>query len=258
MCPTIELFMRGTFAVRPPLKAKAMSTWSFDGVLNYLKSDVFEPLETVHESYLIAKTLFLILISSGRRISEITKLSTASFFDRHLKRLRLEWLEGFRPKHYAANFIPDCPSIAELKSPEGEHESLCPVRALTIYLHRMYTWRDSGSPGGTLSPLWMDPVNKNIYTIKDMSNIFIRLIKNYQIANNLDKNIQIGPHNTKKIAGAICMNLGVDLIYLAKIMGFSTTTIMKKNYGGRAPYLSTRCSLPGGIYPRQKPSSSHR
>ena len=151
--------------------------------------------------------------------------------------------------------MPDCPSIGELKSPDGEPESLCPVRALTIYLHRMYKWRDSGSPGGTLSPLWMNPVNKSIYTIKDMSNIFIKLIKDYQVSNNLNENIQIGPHNTKKVVGAICMEHGVDLIYLAKIMGFSSPTIMKKNYGGKAPYLSTRCNLPGGIFPRSKQSS---
>ena len=89
-----------------------------------------------------------------------------------------------------------------------------------------------------------------------MSQIFIKLIKDYQIRNDLDKNIQIGPHNTRKVAGAICMAHGVDLIFLAKVMGFSSPTIMKKNYGGKAPYLSTRCSLPGGIFPRSKPHSS--
>ena len=171
MCPTIELFMRGTFSVRPPLKAKALPTWSFDGVLQYLKSEVFEPLEEVNNSHLIAKTLFLILISSGRRISEIANLSTNSFYDNYLKRLRLEWLEGFKPKHYTANFRPDCPSIGELKMSNGESDLLCPTRALTIYLFRMYKWRDANSPGGTL---WMNPVNKSKYTIVDMSKIFIK------------------------------------------------------------------------------------
>ena len=101
----------------------------------------------------------------------------------------------------------------------------------------------------------MNPTNRSQYTIVDMSKIFIKLINDYQTSHNLDKNIQIGPHNTRKVAGAICMAHGVDLIFLAKIMGFSSPTIMKKNYGGKAPYLSTRCSLPGGIFPRPKPSS---
>ena len=196
-------------------------------------------------------------MSSRRRISEITNLSTNSFYDSFLKRLKLEWLEGFKPKHYTANFRPDCPSIGELRMSNGELDPLCPTRALTIYLSRMYQWRDSNSPGGTLSPLWMNPTNRSQYTIVDMSQIFIKLIKNYQTSKELDKNIQIGPHNSRKIAGAICMAHGVDLILLAKVMGFSSPTIMKKNYGGKAPHLSTRCCLPGGIFPRPKPPSSN-
>ena len=71
-----------------------------------------------------------------------------------------------------------------------------------------------------------------------MSKIFINLINDYQASNSLDTNIQIGPHNTRKVVGAICMAHGVDLIFLAKVMGFSSPTIMKKNYGGKAPHLS--------------------
>jgi len=94
-----------------------------------LANDVFEPLEVVEYSKLIAKTLFLILMSSGRRISEITNLSTNSFYDSFLKRLKIEWLEGFKTKHYTANFRPDCPSIGELKMSNGEPNPLCPTRA---------------------------------------------------------------------------------------------------------------------------------
>ena len=101
----------------------------------------------------------------------------------------------------------------------------------------------------------MNPVNKTNYTISDMSKIFINLINDYQASNRLDTNIQIEPHNTMKVVGAICMAHGVDLIYLAKVMFFFSPTIMKKNYGGKAPYLSTRCNLPGGIFPRTKQSS---
>ena len=46
----------------------------------------------------------------------------------------------------------------------GEPDPLGPMRVLTIYLSRMYEWRDSDSPVGTLSPLWMDPINKTQYT----------------------------------------------------------------------------------------------
>ena len=48
----------------------------------------------------------------------------------------------------------------------GEPDPLGPMRVLKIYLSRMYEWRDSDSPVGTLSPLRMDPTNKT--TIVDM------------------------------------------------------------------------------------------
>ena len=128
-----ERYIFGTTTI----ESQALPMWSFDGVFQYLKSDIFEPLEVVEYFKLIAKTLFLILMSSRRRISEITNLSTNSFYDSFLKRLKLEWLEGFKPKHYTANFRPDCPSI-ELKMSNGELDPLCPTRALTIYLSRMY------------------------------------------------------------------------------------------------------------------------
>ena len=120
----------------------------------------------------------------------------------------------------------------------------------------MYEWRETDSPDGTLSPLWMNPTNGSKCIIVVMLQIFIKLIKNYQTSYELDKNIQIGPHNSRKIAGAICMAHGVDLILLAKVMDFSSSTIMKENYSGKTPHLSTRCSLPGGIYPRQNPPSN--
>ena len=99
----------------------------------------------------------------------------------------------------------------------------------------------------------MNPIDKSFFSIADMSKIFNKLITDYMDYNQLDKNIKLGPHGTRKVAGAICMAHGVDLIYLARIMGFSSPTIMKKNYGGRAPHLSERCSLPGGIYPLSSP-----
>ena len=91
----------------------------------------------------------------------------------------------------------------------------------------MYTWRDANSPGGSLSPLWMNPVDKSIFTISDMSKIFINLINDYQASNRLDTNIQIGPHNTR-VRELFCINHGVDLIYFAKVINVSSPTIMKK------------------------------
>ena len=67
--------MRGIFNFNPPLKTKEMPRWSLDLILSYLKSENFEPLEEINDYLLTQKTLFLILLASGRRNGDITNLS---------------------------------------------------------------------------------------------------------------------------------------------------------------------------------------
>ena len=67
--------MRGIFNFNPPLKTKEMPRWSLDLILSYLESENFEPLEEINDYLLTQKTLFLILLASGRRNGDITNLS---------------------------------------------------------------------------------------------------------------------------------------------------------------------------------------
>ncbi|CAL4136943.1 unnamed protein product, partial [Meganyctiphanes norvegica] len=41
-----DLFLRGAFNFRPPLRAKSMPCWSLNGLLSFLSCAVFEPLES--------------------------------------------------------------------------------------------------------------------------------------------------------------------------------------------------------------------
>ena len=246
-CLTVELFMRGSFAFHPPLKAKQMPSWSLDGVLRYLQSEPFEPLETASDSCLLQKTVFLILLSSGRRIGEISNLSTSTFIDKSLKRLKIKWLIGFTPKHYTPEFSPESPSIKELKL-NNEISTLCPVRALRIYLERTALWRSPASPGGSLAPLWIKRDRSSPYSIIELSNVFTNLIKFYRRDARLSLKIQIGPHNTRKFGGSYSLEMGTEIKTIIKVMGFSSPSILKKNYSGSVPPLTIPCSLPGGIY----------
>merc|ERR1712055_403562 len=108
-CPLMELFMRGLFNTNPPKKAKEMPLWSLNGLLTFLDTAKFEPLEKVDYEFLLQKTLFLLLLSSGRRIGEITALSDTSNFNREDSRLYLEWLPTFNPKHNSPTFRPSPP-----------------------------------------------------------------------------------------------------------------------------------------------------
>merc|ERR1739840_55523 len=111
-CTIMEQFMRGVFKSNPPKKAKEMPLWSLNGLLTFLDSPQFEPLEKVDYKFLLQKTLTLLLLSSGRRIGEITALSDTSNFNREDSRLYLEWLPTFNPKHNSPTFRPPPPSIS--------------------------------------------------------------------------------------------------------------------------------------------------
>ena len=52
-----------------------MPRWSLNLVLEYLKGNHFEPLESANLTMLTRKALFLILLASGRRKGEIANLS---------------------------------------------------------------------------------------------------------------------------------------------------------------------------------------
>ena len=47
--------MRGAYNIAPPLKAKEMPLWSLNGLLTFLDTDRFEPLETAPYVYLLQK-----------------------------------------------------------------------------------------------------------------------------------------------------------------------------------------------------------
>jgi hypothetical protein len=61
---------------RPPLLS-----WNLDEVLKFLRSTRFEPLSEKNEDVIFAKTLFLVALTTGLRVSELCALgSSPSFF----------------------------------------------------------------------------------------------------------------------------------------------------------------------------------
>ena len=247
-CLTVELFMRGAYNHNPPNKAKEMPVWSLNGLLSFLDTDRFEPLETAPYIYLLQKSLCLILLSSGRRIGEITNLANVSYKGNKNNRLYLKWLVDFSPKHDTPSFRPSCPSISRLDSISGTQLSLCPIRAYNIFLQRSESWRQNSADGQGQDPFWVKPNFSSPSTILDLSSSFISLIKAYRLHNHLPIDIPIGPHQMRKFSAAYSVQLGQSKATIIKVMGFSSDTILKKNYVAKVPPLTVPCSLPGGSH----------
>ena len=143
--PLIRDAIRGAslISARTPRKLPA---WDLFLVLASLRRSPYEPLSSANLKDLTFKTVFLVMLASGRRASEINGLSglpidvardpDGSFSLR------------FLPEFLAKNQSPQDPSpvirIPPLVPfcPDDEDTKLCPVRALKRYTHFTRSLRD--------------------------------------------------------------------------------------------------------------------
>ena len=109
-----KLFMRGIFNHNPPRRAKPGPSWMLDILLSYLGSDVFEPLGSKSVEIKTMKLLCLLLLATGRRIGEISNLSSKHQFLNGGNDVQLFWLKGFTAKYLNESFSPKPPLLRHL------------------------------------------------------------------------------------------------------------------------------------------------
>ena len=111
--PMISQFLKGVFNAKPPSRILVPS-WDLTVVLEALQRPPFTPLATSSLKFLTLKTVFLVAITSARRVSEIHSLgrnSPFARFERHL--VCLNSLPGFLSKnsnlhHLGAEIVLPC------------------------------------------------------------------------------------------------------------------------------------------------------
>ena len=212
--------------------------------LVFLRSEVFEDLRGIPFSLLTQKVLALLLIATGRRISEIASLSRIT----HVKGTRtyIEWVPGFRAKWDSAfsGFIPEIPSILEMKvgRPRSRDLRNCPVRALQIFLERRAT-----VPGGH--------GEDRLWTIgaAGLASSFRSLVKASRRRMVLSVDIPMYPHQCKKLAISYCWEYFDNVAVVSKLparVGNSSISVLENTYKGPVPPIRTRVVTPlGTIYP---------
>ena len=231
-----------------------MPTWSLDTLLDFLKSDIFEPLDQVDFFHLTLKTLVLIILATGRRISEVANISRESFHCGNSTVLFLQWVSEFQPKNFvlvekgkAKNkvAIPSCPSISPLAVKGKEDRSLCLVRAFRIFRDR------TSGTGFSKVFLWDHGSNKEKVNVSKLTRTFIQAVEFSQTHAGIFGNPAIGPHQGRKLAASygllLCNNLR-DERALMHAMGFSSLSVLRKVYINNVPPLSHKCVVPGGTY----------
>ncbi len=136
--PLVTRFLRGTRRLRPPVRPR-MPTWDLAVVLEALSKATFEPLEEVPWRFLTVKTVFLLAISSLKRVGDLQALSVAPScleFAPGMARAFLYPRPGYVPK--VPSVVPR-PVILQAFCPppfrDSDQEKLnCvwPVRALCV------------------------------------------------------------------------------------------------------------------------------
>jgi len=205
-----------------------------------LRSDRFEDLHDVPFNLLTQKVLALLLIGSGRRISEIANLSLVTFVRN--SRTFIEWMPDFRAKWCSgfSGFTPQSPSILKMNSSSSRDLKNCPVRALTIYLER----RASVTGCNDNSCLW------NVGQAS-LAASFRSLIKASRRHVGRSVDIDMYPHQAKRFAVSYCWKhfVGVESALPAKV-GNKSVGVLKRSYLGPVPDIRLPCVVPlGTIFP---------
>ena len=136
--PVLHDLLR-SFRVERPLSSSRFPPWELLHVLSLLRGSPFEPLESCSLRNLTRKTLFFLSLATARRVGELqavsAEVSSSSGGD-----LFLSYLPEFRAKsESASNPLPRSFRVRSLCDFVGSllgEMSLCPVRALQVYLPR--------------------------------------------------------------------------------------------------------------------------
>ncbi|XP_041446068.1 uncharacterized protein LOC121403002 [Xenopus laevis] len=147
---SIKTFVQGVQHIRPPFRSPVPG-WDLNLVLEALLDPPFEPMGSISESQLTKKVLFLVAISSARRVSELSALSCDEpFLIFHKDKAVLWTLPSFLPK-VVSNFHVHQEIVVPTLCPDPKNEKerrlhkLDVVRALRWYVERSKHFRRSRS-----------------------------------------------------------------------------------------------------------------
>ena len=126
-----------------PVISRVVPHWDLSLVLDSLKKSPFEPMSSCSLKCLTQKTVFLIALASGRRRSELHALSATPGsvkFSANKSSVELHFFPGFLAKNQLPSVAGVSLEIPALPG-SGPDITLCPVRALRIYMRRTKEFR---------------------------------------------------------------------------------------------------------------------
>lgn len=230
--PLVIRFLRGTQRLRPAMRTR-VPAWDLAIVLEGLSTAPFEPLESVSDKFLTLKTVFLLAISSLKRVGDLQALSvspTCLEFAPGMVKAFLYPKPGYIPK--VLTNVPRpivlqafCPP--PFVTPDQEKLNLlCPVRALDTYVHRAALWRKADQlfvcfgPHNRGRPASKHTVSKWIVEAISLA---------YEVSGQQCP-LAVRAHSTRSMAASKALISGVSLKEICDAAGWSSPLTFVRYY----------------------------
>ena len=212
--PLVATFLKGVLRKRPPVKSP-VPAWDLDIVLNYLMSQEFEPSEQVSLDLWTLKTVFLLAICSACRCSELQALDRSEQFMIIRRRsLSLRTNLAFLPKVPKADYINREIFLEALPSQgpgrvSKKLQTLCPVRALRIYVDKSAPFRKP-SVGQLFISYRRDNLG-NPVTKQRIATWLVQLIKKAYVYFEMDPPLGVKAHSTRAMSTSVACERGMPI-----------------------------------------------
>ena len=220
-----------SFAAERPKVKKFVPQWHLNTVLSFLVSDKFEPLSQADPEFLTFKALFLILLASGRRVSEVHSLvvdANCLRFNRDFSEAQLLTEPGFRAKNQRPGDATEpivIPALGSGLPANSPTTLLCPVRALRAYLN----WSNNSGIRGERRRVFIhfDPAKPKEIDTRQLARWTSKLIQlAYQWKDSaVPENVSFHCHEVRGLASswAAYNNVAIDEIMRAAYWRTPTT-----------------------------------
>ena len=242
-----DTYLQGVYQSEPSGRARARPTWDLNILLRYLDSGAFEPLEDAPFIRITQKTLCLLFLATGRRKSDILNLSRRYHRVGASSRTSLCWLLSYIPKNQRQSFTPELPSVDRFPSGSDPPNSLCPRRALKIYLR--VSRQEAVSRGLPLRSLWVPLRGRaKVMTKRKLAELFKSVVCDSYVMSDLARPDPVFPHQMRSLAASYPVWAGQDPELVRTRLGLSSMKVLLEHYVDEIPDLEVACVLPGGPF----------
>lgn len=215
--PHIIRILKGVFNERPP-QTRLLPEWDLHLVLEMLQKSPFEPLSKANLKCLTYKTIFLVAITTFRRVGDLQALrigdGTMTVQDRGITFLRQGLSKQDRPNHISPKIFVPCFS---------ENKLLDPKRTLQFYLKKTNLFRKQ-----LKEPMLFIGINSPHKQVTKQT-LSHWIVKTIQMAYE-DKSKKVKAHSTRSLGPSWALYKGASLASILEAADWSRKDTFMKFY----------------------------